>query len=55
MINYNYMKCAEANDSEEFNELDQQGKVGLKCKVKENMWYFAVSYTHLTLPTKLEV
>ena len=38
--NYNYMKCAEANDSEEFNELDQQGKVGLKCKVKENMWYF---------------
>ena len=40
MFNYNYMKCAEANDSEEFNELDQQGKVGLKCKVKENMWYF---------------
>lgn len=41
MFNYNYMKCAEANDSEEFDELDQQGKaVGLKCKVKENMWYF---------------
>ena len=40
MFNYNYMKCGEANDSEEYNELDQQGKVGLKCKVKENMWYF---------------
>ena len=51
MFNYNsnYMKCAEADDSEEFNELDQQGKVGLKCKVKENMWYFDYGWNAIFL------